>query len=109
MRINKTLKSVAKFSAVLGVVTVAAMAAPAAGNPNLPWENAITTIYTSVTGPLALGVAGVSFVAAGGVLVFGGDVPEFGRRIAYLAMVGAILVGAPAVLTGLFNAGAMIS
>lgn len=97
-----------KFSGALALLTTSALAAPTAANANLPWETAITTIYTSVTGPLALGVAGVAFVAAGGVLVFGGDVPEFGRRIAYLAMVGAILVGAPAILTALFNAGAMV-
>jgi type IV secretory pathway VirB2 component (pilin) len=103
-RLNRALK----FGGALALISTAALAAPTAANANLPWETAITTIYASVTGPLALGVAGVAFVAAGGVLVFGGDVPEFGRRIAYLAMVGAILVGAPAILSALFNAGAMV-
>ena len=100
-------RQLAQLSTSLLIVSSIAMAAPA-GGAGLPWENALTQIYTSITGPVALSVAGIGFVSAGAILVFGGDVPEFGRRICYLSLVVALIVAAAAVLNTLFGAGALV-
>jgi type IV secretion system protein VirB2 len=109
--INFKERSMRNFLGRLGLLvwmlSMFAHAAPT-GGAGLPWEAALTQIYTSITGPVALSVAGIGFVSAGAILVFGGDVPEFGRRICYLSLVVALLVTAAGVINTLFGAGALV-
>jgi len=79
-----------------------------AGGGSLPWENGLNLIQTSLTGPVALAISAIGIVSAGAVLVFGGDVPEFGRRLCYLVMVIGLLVSSVSILNTLFATGAVI-
>ena len=89
-------------AAIIGAET-----ALAAGT-GLPWEGALETIQQSLTGPVALVVGILGIVVCGGMLVFGGDLQEFVRRILYLVLAVSLLMSATAVMTTLFGAGGAV-
>ena len=62
----------------------------------------MTTIQNSLTGPVALVVAILGVVVCGAMLVFGGDMQEFTRRMIYVVLAIAVLVTASSVITLLF-------
>ena len=80
-----------RIIAVLFVVFLAAAASTAhaaTGGAGLPWEQPLTTLSNSVTGPVAYGVSLIGIVGAGGVLIFaGGMVNEFLRAVLFCVMV----------------------
>ncbi|WP_206245850.1 TrbC/VirB2 family protein [Novosphingobium terrae] len=75
----------------------------------LPYESYLTQIRQSATGPIAYAFAIVGIVAAGGVLVLGGDLNGFVRTLMMLVLVVSLLVGANAMLSSISSGGAMIS
>lgn len=62
----------------------------------------MTTIQNSLTGPVALVVAVLGVVVCGAMLVFGGDMQEFTRRMIYVVLAIALLVSAAGIITLLF-------
>ena len=80
----------------------------ASSTTGLPWETPLQTIQESITGPVALAIALIAIVIAGGALVFGGEINEFARRLVVLVLVIALLVAAAGVLTTLFGAGSAL-
>ena len=74
----------------------------------LPWEEPLSTLTDSFTGPVALAISLVGIVVAGGMLIFGGELGEFTRRMVMIIFVIALLVGASALLTALFGATAAV-
>ena len=48
-------------------------------------------------------------VASGGMLIFGGEISEFTRRIMYVVLVAAIILGAASLMTTLFTTAALVS
>lgn len=83
--------------------------AAAAGGGGLPYEAWLTTLRTSVTGPVAFAVSIIGIVVAGGVLIFGGELNAFFRSLIFIVLVMALTVGAQNMMSGLFGAGAEIS
>jgi type IV secretion system protein VirB2 len=79
------------------------MAAGAGGA--LPWEAPLTTIVNSITGPVAFGISVIAIVAAGAMLVFGGEIGQFLKAIILLALVISLIVMATNVLTTVFGVG----
>lgn len=75
----------------------------------LPYESYLTQIRQSATGPIAYAFAIVGIVAAGGVLVLGGDLNGFVRTLMMLVLVVSLLVGANAMLSSISSGGAMIA
>lgn len=85
--------------AVAVAVCAVFFAVPAlASGTGMPWESALTTIQNSLTGPVALVVAILGVVVCGAMLVFGGDMQEFTRRMIYVVMAIAVLVSAAGVI-----------
>lgn len=70
----------------------------------LPWEGALTTIVDSLTGPVAFAVSVLGVVVCGAMLIFGGDLQEFTRRVLFLVMAVALLMSASAIIRLLFGA-----
>ena len=100
--------------AVLFVVFLAAAASTAhaaTGGAGLPWEQPLTTLSNSVTGPVAYGVSLIGIVGAGGVLIFaGGMVNEFLRAVLFCVMVIAFIIAAKNTLQAFgFAAGAELT
>ena len=86
---------------------IAAHAAGAGGGA-LPWDQPLTTLQQDITGPVAFTLALLGMVAAGGVLIFGGEINEFIRRIIMVVIVAAFIVAVTNVASALGIAGAVI-
>lgn len=90
--------------AVIAVSTIAA-ASPslASSGGSLPWEGPLEKIQESITGPVAGYIALAAVAIAGGMLIFGGELNDFARRLMYVVLVAGILLGATTIV-GLFGA-----
>ena len=75
----------------------------------LPYESWLTTLRTSVTGPVAFALSIIGIVVAGGVLIFGGDLNGFFRTMIFITLVMALIVGAQNVMSTFFARGAEIA
>ena len=92
----------------LGFVTCVALViaeqpALAGGGGGLPWEGPLQQIQQSITGPVAGFIALAAVAVAGGMLIFGGELNDFARRLMYVVLVAGILLGATQIV-GLFGA-----
>lgn len=89
------------------VVAVAAITAAspafASSGGSLPWEGPLEKIQESITGPVAGYIALAAVAIAGGMLIFGGELNDFARRLMYVVLVAGILLGATTIV-GLFGA-----
>jgi type IV secretory pathway VirB2 component (pilin) len=98
---------------VLTIFVLAFLATDAAastGGGSLPWETPLQTIATSITGPVAYAISLIGIVVAGAMLVWGGEINEFARRMIMLVLVISLIVFATQVLSTLFNvSGAVLS
>lgn len=82
---------------------VAATPAIASTGGSLPWEGPLQQIQESITGPVAGAIALAAVAIAGGMLIFGGELNDFARRLVYVVLVAGILLGATNIV-GLFGA-----
>ncbi|CAN7751095.1 TrbC/VirB2 family protein [Rhizobium sp. LjRoot258] len=75
----------------------------ASSGGGLPWEGPLQQIQESITGPVAGFIALAAVAIAGGMLIFGGELNDFARRLMYVVLVAGILLGATQIV-GLFGA-----
>jgi type IV secretory pathway VirB2 component (pilin) len=73
------------------------------GGGGLPWETPLQQIQQSITGPVAGFIALAAVAIAGAMLIFGGELNDFARRLCYVALVGGVLLGATQIVA-LFGA-----
>lgn len=100
MRLSSRLKQ--------SLVTALALASSVSGawassSGGLPWEGPLQKIEQSITGPVAGYVALAAVAVAGGMLIFGGELNDFARRLVYIVLVAGLLLGATTIV-GLFGA-----
>ena len=97
--------SVPRASGMLALILWLAVTAPAfaAGGGGLPWEGPLQQVQQSITGPVAGFIALAAVAIAGGMLIFGGELNDFARRLMYVVLVAGILLGATQIV-GLFGA-----
>lgn len=91
--------------ALIAAPSLFASASPvlASSGGNLPWEGPLQQIQQSITGPVAGYIALAAVAIAGGMLIFGGELNDFARRLMYVVLVAGILLGATTIV-GLFGA-----
>lgn len=85
---------------VVLIVTSPALAGSGGG---LPWEAPLQQVQESITGPVAGFIALAALAIAGGMLIFGGELNDFARRLVYVVLVAGLLLGATQIV-GLFGA-----
>lgn len=85
------------------ILTAAAPALASTGGGGLPWEGPLQQIQESINGPVAGAIALAAMAIAGGMLIFGGELNDFARRLVYIVLVAGILLGASQIV-GLFGA-----
>lgn len=93
-------------AALIGLAVVLASVEPAlasTGGGGLPWEGPLQQIQESINGPVAGAIALAAMAIAGGMLIFGGELNDFARRLMYIVLVAGILLGASQIV-GLFGA-----
>lgn len=88
---------------VLAVACSAIPEAHASSATGLPWESSLDTLRDSVTGPVAFSVSLLGIVVAGCMLIWGGEINQFAKSGAMIALVVALIVGAQNVLSTLFG------
>ena len=100
------------LSSRLGTLTALALAfslhANAAAGGNLPWEAPMTAIATSLTGPVAYAIGLIGIAIAGGAMLWGGELTEFGRRACMIGLVVSVLVFAAPMLASAFGVNAAV-
>jgi len=89
--------------ALLLSMMLAGPALASSGGGGLPWESPLQQIQQSITGPVAGFIALAAVAIAGGMLIFGGELNDFARRLCYIALVGGVLLGATQIVA-LFGA-----
>ena len=82
--------------------------ASAAAAGNLPWEKPMTAIATSLTGPVAYAIGLIGIAIAGGAMLWGGELTEFGRRACMIGLVVSVLVFAAPLLATAFGVNAAV-
>ena len=98
---NQTLITAALVAAPVVLASVAPALASSGGG--LPWEGPLQQIQESITGPVAGALALAAVAIAGVMLIFGGELNDFARRLVYVVLVAGILLGATNIV-GLFGA-----
>lgn len=100
MQRNRSLLRIA----LIAFAAIAAVApAFASSGGSLPWEGPLEQIQESITGPVAGYIALAAVAIAGGMLIFGGELNDFARRLVFIVLVAGILLGATTIV-GLFGA-----
>lgn len=72
----------------------------------LEWEGPLQAIMRSMTGPVAFMISFIAIVIAGAMLVWGGELNEFARRVVMLILVISLIMFAGSILRRLFVGGA---
>ena len=72
------------------------------------FDGPLETLRGVFTGPIAYTAALLGIVVAGAMLVFGGEIGEFAKRLIMLVLVIAVVVLAATVLTDFFGTGAAV-
>lgn len=93
----------AMIVAISAATLVIASPVVASSGGSLPWEGPLEQIQQSITGPVAGYIALAAVAIAGGMLIFGGELNDFARRLVYVVLVAGILLGATTIV-GLFGA-----
>ena len=105
-------KSITGLGSRLGTLLTFALAlslrANAAAGGGLPWEAPMTTIATSLTGPVAYAIGLIGIAIAGGAMLWGGELTEFGRRACMIGLVVSVLVFAAPLLASAFGVNAAV-
>lgn len=97
-----------KLAALYGLAMMFSVRAHAAAAGTLPWEAPMTAIATSLTGPVAYAVGLIGIAIAGGSMLWGGELTEFGRRACMIGLVVSVLVFAAPMLSSAFGVTAAV-
>ena len=100
-----------RVALMLGFALAAGSGAFAAetGN-NLPWEGPLTTLVTSLTGPVAYAISVIAIVALGATLAFaGGEMGETMKRLLHVGIAVCCVVFAAQVMTSFIGQAAEIA
>ena len=80
----------------------------ASSSGSLPWEGPLKQIEASISGPVAGAIGLIAVVVAGGMLIFGGELNDFARRMAFIVLVLGVLLGASSIVALFNSSGASI-
>src|SRR6266704_338920 len=108
IRKSTTSKFGYRSAALIALACGLCARAHAAAGGNLPWEKPMTAIATSLTGPVAYAIGLIGIAIAGGAMLWGGELTEFGRRACMIGLVVSVLVFAAPMLSSAFGVTAAV-
>ena len=97
-----------KLAWMFALAIIFSVRAHAAAGGTLPWEAPMQTIATSLTGPVAYAIGLIGIAIAGGTMLWGGELTEFGRRACMIGLVVSVLVFAAPMLASAFGVAAAV-
>jgi type IV secretion system protein TrbC len=71
---------------------VTLISTPEIAQADLPWETPLCSLQNSLTGKTAKAIAMIGLFVAGGLLVFGGELSDFGRRITWMCLAISVML-----------------
>ncbi len=95
---------------VLALVAMVVLGEPAlastgtAGAGGLPWEEGITKLKDSLTGPLATGLGVIGIFTCGAILLWGGDLNGLFQKLVVMILVLSLVICANKILTYFYKA-----
>jgi len=104
--VNRLSAPVSKLAWLLALMVSCSLHLHAAAGGTLPWETPMRTIATSLTGPVAYAIGLIGIAIAGGTMLWGGELTEFGRRACMIGLVVSVLVFAAPMLASAFGVAA---
>lgn len=104
IKTKKTMMMLAALVSLLALIALPETALAATQGGGLPYEDWLTNLRQSVTGPVAFALSIIGLVVAGGVLIFGGELNAFFRTLIFLVLVMALIIGANNMMTTFFGA-----
>jgi len=107
---NNTRRSILgpRLGAFIVLAATFSLRMRAAAASGLPWEKPMTAIATSLTGPVAYAIGLIGIAIAGGAMLWGGELTEFGRRACMIGLVVSVLVFAAPLLSSAFGVNAAV-
>ena len=106
---RSTLSSLGpRLGTLIALAAVFNLRLQAAAAGGLPWEKPMTAIATSLTGPVAYAIGLIGIAIAGGAMLWGGELTEFGRRACMIGLVVSVLVFAAPLLASAFGVNAAV-
>ena len=97
-----------RLGALIALAVALSLRLQAAAAGGLPWERPMTAIATSLTGPVAYAIGLIGIAIAGGAMLWGGELTEFGRRACMIGLVVSVLVFAAPLLASAFGVTAAV-
>lgn len=108
MTLIRRLTVGSRLGTLLALATAFSSRMQAAAASGLPWEKPMTAIATSLTGPVAYAIGLIGIAIAGGAMLWGGELTEFGRRACMIGLVVSVLVFAAPLLASAFGVSAAV-
>jgi type IV secretion system protein TrbC len=94
---------------VLMLMPDLAHATDTGGDENLPFLDPLRRLKDAMSGPVAFVISLIGIVAAGAVLIFGGEMSGFLRTLVFLVLVIAIIVNASTLIEFIKSGAATIA
>jgi type IV secretion system protein TrbC len=105
-------RGVSRFGLQMGVLFALGTSGAFASETgtNLPWEGPLTTLVTSLTGPVAYAISVIAIVALGATLAFaGGEMGETMKRLLHVGIAVCCVVFAAQVMTSFIGQSAEVA
>lgn len=103
------LKHLNKYKAYLvGLFLLAAANLSASTGGSMPWDNPLSIVARSITGPAAISIALIGIGIAGATLIFSHELGHFGKTICYLVLAVGVLVTSGTLLSGMYGVSAAL-
>lgn len=81
----------AVFIMVFLLAILCSVPAALASESDLPWNTALEKLVNAFSGKTALLISMVGIFFAGGMLIFGGDLGNFGKMVMMVVLVGSMM------------------
>ncbi|RYZ90877.1 MAG: conjugal transfer protein [Proteobacteria bacterium] len=110
MNYLKSMKNAKSFNAffVVAMLLMTESAFAMSTSDNMPWTGPLQTIYKSMTGPFAVVVVSLAFVACGAALLFGSELTDFVKKLLTMVVAGSFMLGTTQIITTIFGVSALI-
>lgn len=100
--VNLVLKN-RSWLVMAALMLLPGIAMASGADASMPYEAGLDLLVTSITGPVAFTISVIGVVAAGAMLIFGGDMNGFMRSMVFLILVIGLIISASAILKNFFS------
>lgn len=107
-RLSTSSPLLSRVTSLFALTLAVSVRAHASAAGTLPWEAPMTAIATSLTGPVAYAIGLIGIAIAGGTMLWGGELTEFGRKACMIGLVVSVLVFAAPMLSSAFGVTAAV-